>query len=66
MAEKTRRKFGNLDEALTAGTGMDKDQRQAWRDKLDALMDRRKTLTPGSKEGKAVAAQILHIVMGGE
>jgi len=43
------KKYGTLDEALTAGTGMNKEQRAEFRTKVDKLMTIREKSKKGSK-----------------
>lgn len=60
-----KKRYGTLDEALTAGTGMNADQRQAFRDRLDELLDQRKKFDEGTPERAALDREIMAAMRGG-
>lgn len=52
------KKYGTLDEALTAGTGMDAKQREAFRTKIDKLMTIREKSKEGSKAWRDASNEV--------
>ena len=53
-----RKKYGTLDEALTAGTGMNKEERQEFRETVDDLFKIRNTAKKGSKAWRDASNKI--------
>jgi len=63
--EKAAKKAGytaTLDEALTAGTGMNAEQREDFRNDVDHWLDVRKKAKKGSKKFKEAEAQIKRLM----
>lgn len=52
--KKRTKKYGTLDEAMTAATGLDKVQRQSFRDNTDEIM-KNTTLSREEKVKKLIA-----------
>ena len=55
---RKRKKYVTLDEALTIGTGLNAEQRQDWREKFDALMDKRAELKAAGESTAEIDKQI--------
>ena len=58
MARVRRKKYGTLDEALTAGTGMDKAARAEFRKTVDGLFKIRNKSKEGSAAWKKASNKI--------
>ena len=63
MAKKI--KFGTLDEAMTAGTGKNKEQREQWRKEVDFWRDkRRKAIATKNEKKKKEADNNISVLLG--
>lgn len=63
------KKYGTLDDILTKGTGMNKDQRKNWRAEVDRMIAKAKKVRDkkgaNSPEYKKLQAEATRLMMGG-
>lgn len=55
------KKYGTLDEAMTAGTGMNKDERKNLRDEVRKCFKIKNSVKKGSKKWKAAMNKIAEL-----